>query len=100
PRAGLTWAIELSGSGGTGGSGGSDGSGGDADVYDLDAFSATRDAVMSLRAAGKRVVCHLDVGVADRRRPDFGRYPAGVLGAPASATTRYVDIRDWAALAP
>jgi hypothetical protein len=91
PRPGMSWQIQLTGPLDPAA---------DADVYDLDVFATARDTVLTLRAAGKRVVCHVDVGLADSARPDYARFPPAVLGAAASSTARHVDIRDWAALAP
>ena len=34
----------------------------------------------ALHALGKHVICYIDVGTAENFRPDYGSFPASVLG--------------------
>ncbi|MDG4785547.1 endo alpha-1,4 polygalactosaminidase [Micromonospora sp. WMMD1102] len=80
----------------------------DAQVYVLDGFDTTLETARRLRADGRRLVCHVEVGIFLETRSDAGRFPAGVLGAPARAPGqpsrtprgRWLDVRQWSALAP
>lgn len=72
-----------------------------ADVFELDAFSTTAADVDRLHAAGRRVICHVDAGTYEDNRPDAGRFPAAVLGAPNGRPgERWLDVRQWTTLEP
>jgi hypothetical protein len=93
PSAGLTWQWQLSGA--------LDRSV-DARVYDVDAVEAGAADVAALHAAGRRVVCYVNVGAYERERPDAGRFPAAVLGKELAGWPgeRWLDVRRWDVLEP
>ncbi|MFC7547612.1 endo alpha-1,4 polygalactosaminidase [Plantactinospora sp. GCM10030261] len=72
----------------------------DAEVFVLDPFATTADVTDRLRARNRRLICSVEVGTYDPRRPDASRFPADVLGAPAGGDRRWLDIRRWDVLAP
>jgi hypothetical protein len=119
------------GSGGSGGStegsGGSEGAGGTGDsrwippqhltwywqlqgtisnsepvaAYDIDGFDNTAVEVAALHAAGKHVICYIDVGTAENFRSDFSSFPASVQGATNGwPGEKWLDIRALSTLEP
>lgn len=73
----------------------------DADVYELDAFATAAADVTRLHAAGRLVICYVNAGVSEDFRPDAGRYPDSVQGAPTgSPGERWLDVRRWDELRP
>lgn len=65
-----------------------------AGVYDVDGFETTAAEVAGLHAAGKRVVCYVDVGTAENFRPDYYSFPQTVLGRTNGwPGERWLDIR-------
>ena len=63
-------------------------------VYDVDGFETTAAEVAALHAAGKRVVCYVDVGTAENFRPDYSSFPKSVLGRSNGwPGERWLDIR-------
>lgn len=91
PRAGLSWQIQLIGAVTAAAS---------FTVYDLDPFTTPAQTVAGLRAAGRHVMCHVDIGAADLTLPDSARLTGAVLGASAGRHARWLDIRQWATIAP
>jgi hypothetical protein len=96
PRASLRWQVQLVGSV-------MDNLG--ANVYDLDPYVTATQTIADLRAHGSQTICHLDVGVADAELPDAPRLGGRLLGAPVAAADgsvrgRWLDIRQWARIAP
>jgi hypothetical protein len=51
-----------------------------ASVYDVDGFETSAAQVAALHAQGRHVVCYIDVGTAEKFRPDYKEFPASVLG--------------------
>lgn len=51
-----------------------------ADVFELDLFETSQDAIDSLHEAGKRVICYINVGAWEEYRPDSVDFPASVIG--------------------
>ncbi len=49
-------------------------------AYDIDGFETTAKQVEELHALGKHVICYIDVGTAEKFRPDYKEFPASVLG--------------------
>lgn len=49
-------------------------------VYDIDGSENSSDVVNSLHAAGRHVICYIDVGAAEDYRPDYDKFPASVKG--------------------
>ena len=93
PPAGTTWQWQLSGQ--------LDLSTGAA-VFDLDAQETSAATVARLQAAGRHVICYVDVGTWESYRPDAGAYPEDLLGNPVDGwpDERWLDIRAISRLAP
>jgi len=80
----------------------------EAQVYALDVFRTSLEEARRLRADGRRLMCHVEVGVYQESRPDAARFPAAVLGEPArvpgqpggAPRGRWLDIRQWSTLEP
>jgi hypothetical protein len=49
-------------------------------VYDIDGQNATAADVAAIHAAGAIAVCYVDVGSLEQGRPDYGEFPASVIG--------------------
>jgi len=65
-----------------------------ASVYDVDGFETSASEVAALHAAGRHVVCYVDVGTAENFRPDYDEFPAAVLGKKNGwPGERWIDIR-------
>ncbi len=69
-------------------------------VYDIDGFDNSAATVAALHRRGDRVICYIEVGAAERYRPDYRRFPTFVLGRvmPGYPAERYLDIRSNAVL--
>jgi hypothetical protein len=48
---------------------------------DIDGFNNGASEVAALHAAGQRAICYIDVGTAENWRPDYGKFPASVMGS-------------------
>jgi len=66
-----------------------------AQLYDVDGFETSAAQVAALHARGIRVICYVDVGTAEKWRPDYRRFPRSVLGRPDAGWPgeRWIDIR-------
>jgi hypothetical protein len=73
-----------------------------ASTYDVDAFETTAAQVRALHRRGRKVICYVNVGAYENWRPDHGKFPRSVLGAPLDgwAGERWLDIRRWDVLQP
>lgn len=73
-----------------------------ADVYDLDYETTTAEQVAALHAAGRRVICYVNVGAWEEYRPDAGEFPPAVIGKVYAGypDERWLDIRRIDQLAP
>lgn len=92
PKAGLSWQWQLSGP--------IDQSV-DVDVYDIDLFENSAAVVSALHAAGRKVICYLDVGSYESFRPDQASFPASVRGKSNGwAGENWLDIRQIEVLQP
>jgi hypothetical protein len=92
PPQHLTWYWQLTGKIKTGE---------DVEVYDVDGFETSAAEVAALHAEGKRVICYIDVGTAEKFRPDYKDFPKSVLGRPNGwPGERWLDIRQLAILEP
>ena len=70
-------------------------------VTDLDGWNTSAATVARLHARGQHVVCYVDVGTWERWRPDAGRFPRSVLGAPNGwPGERWLDVRRQSVLRP
>lgn len=91
-RPGLTWQWQLSGPLDLSVR---------ADVFELDAFTATAAQVARLHAAGRRVICYVNAGAYEDFRPDARRFPAALIGRSNGwPGERWLDIRGWDMLRP
>jgi hypothetical protein len=85
PPARLTWYWQLQGA---------VKSGLPVAAYDIDGFENSASAVAQLHAEGRRVICYIDVGTAEKFRPDYHEFPASVLGRSNGwPGERWLDIR-------
>ncbi len=93
PGPGLHWQWQLRGRSDLGVT---------ADVYDLDWQDTSPDLVARLHAAGRRVICYVDIGAVESYRPDAGSFAASVQGRRVDGypEERYLDVRQVATLAP
>jgi hypothetical protein len=70
-------------------------------AYDIDAFENSAAEVATLHAQGKRAICYVDVGTAERFRPDCSSFPPSVLGRSNGwPGERWLDIRRLAVIEP
>ncbi|HKE79385.1 MAG TPA: endo alpha-1,4 polygalactosaminidase [Solirubrobacteraceae bacterium] len=74
----------------------------DAQMYDIDLFDNAASVVASLHAAGRHVVCYLDVGTYEPGRPDSSAFPQSVIGKelPDWPGEHWLDIRRLDVLGP
>lgn len=72
-----------------------------ADVYDIDGAGSTAADVARLHAAGRYVICYVNVGTIEDFRVDAGAFPRHLIGKPNGwPGERWLDIRQPAALDP
>ncbi|MEY9849944.1 endo alpha-1,4 polygalactosaminidase [Streptacidiphilus sp. MAP5-3] len=73
-----------------------------ADVYDIDAVDNSAQVVAALHAAGRKVVCYVNVGAWEPYRPDAARFPSSLLGKPLDGwpDERWLDVRRLDVLRP
>ncbi len=70
-------------------------------AYDIDGFDNSASEVAALHAAGKHVICYIDVGTWENWRADANRFPPSVLGATNGwPGERWLDIRQLSVLEP
>ncbi len=70
-------------------------------AYDIDGFENEASEVAALHAQGKRVICYIDVGTAEKFRPDYSSFPASTLGRSNGwPGERWLDIRRLSAIEP
>ena len=93
PNAGLSWQWQLTGT--------VDQSV-DAAVYDIDMFENDAAVVAELHAAGRKVICYIDVGGWEDYRSDAAQFPASVKGKTIAGwpSERWLDIRQLDVLRP
>ncbi|HEX5927277.1 MAG TPA: endo alpha-1,4 polygalactosaminidase [Baekduia sp.] len=74
----------------------------DAQMYDVDLFDNPATVVAALHAAGRHVVCYIDVGTYEPGRPDSGSFPAAVIGneLPDWPGEHWLDVRRLDVLGP
>jgi hypothetical protein len=73
----------------------------DAAVYDIDLFENDASVVASLHAAGRKVICYVEVGSFEDFRPDQGAFPNSLLGkANGWPGERWIDVRQIEVLRP
>ncbi len=67
------------------------------DVFELDLFETSQDAIDSLHDARKRVICYINVGAWEEYRPDALDFPASVIGKEyiGWAGERWLDISNY-----
>ncbi|MER5528040.1 endo alpha-1,4 polygalactosaminidase [Streptomyces sp. NPDC002677] len=92
PRPGLAWQWQLDGEVRPTV---------DVPVYDIDGFENSRADVARLHAAGRKVICYVNVGAWENFRPDKDDFPRSVLGSTNGwAGERWLDIRKLSVLRP
>ncbi|WP_245795856.1 endo alpha-1,4 polygalactosaminidase [Actinacidiphila alni] len=92
PKAGTPWQWQLSGTVDTSV---------DVPVYDIDGFENGADVVRRLHAAGRKVICYINVGAWESFRPDAKDFPASVRGdGDGWDGERWLDIRRIDVLRP
>jgi hypothetical protein len=70
-------------------------------AYDIDGFENEASEVAALHAQGKHVICYIDVGTAEKFRPDYASFPASTLGRSNGwPGERWLDIRQLHAIEP
>ena len=71
-------------------------------LYDIDLYDTPATKVKQIHAQNQRAICYMSAGSSENWRPDFGQFPANVLGANMDgwAGERWLDIRNISALAP
>jgi hypothetical protein len=85
PPAHLTWYWQLQGTVNNGER---------VAAYDIDGFENGAAEVAALHARAIHVICYIDVGTAERFRPDYAQFPAAVLGRSNGwPGERWLDIR-------
>jgi len=64
-------------------------------MYDIDLFDNSASVVSALHAAGRKVICYMEVGAWENYRPDAASFPTSILGSVMGGypNERYVDIR-------
>ncbi|MGB5820672.1 MAG: endo alpha-1,4 polygalactosaminidase [Saonia sp.] len=74
----------------------------EAEVVDIDAFSATPTLVSNLKAQGKKVIAYISVGSVENFRDDADQFPQEVIGAVYEGfeDENWLDIRNIDAIAP
>jgi hypothetical protein len=74
----------------------------DAGTFVVDAFDVDAATVAALHRQGRTVICYVNAGAREEWRPDAGRYPADVVGAPLDGWPgeRWVDVRRTDVLLP
>lgn len=91
PKAGLTWQWQLSGT---------VDSSVNVQVYDIDGDTSA-SVVAKLHAAGRKVICYVDVGSYEDFRSDAAEFPASVLGKSNGwPGEKWLDIRQISVLKP
>ncbi|HYB28976.1 MAG TPA: endo alpha-1,4 polygalactosaminidase [Solirubrobacteraceae bacterium] len=70
-------------------------------AYDIDGFDNTAAEVATLHAAGKHVICYIDVGTWEDWRSDASEFPSSVLGnGNGWPGEKWLDIRQLSVLEP
>ncbi len=70
-------------------------------AYDIDGFENSAVEVATLHSQGKHVICYIDVGTAEKFRPDYSEFPKSVLGRGNGwPGERWLDIRQLSVLEP
>ncbi|MGH7471634.1 MAG: endo alpha-1,4 polygalactosaminidase [Longimicrobiales bacterium] len=66
-----------------------------AEVYDIDLFETPAAVITGLHARNIVVLCYFSAGSAERRAPDYNRFPSGSLGRQLDGypNERWLDIR-------
>jgi hypothetical protein len=70
-------------------------------AIDIDGFDNGASEVAALHAVGQRAICYIDVGTAENWRPDYGKFPASVMGASNGwPGENWLNVADLATLEP
>lgn len=67
----------------------------DVDIYDIDLFEASDEAIATLKAEGRRVICYYSAGSSEDWRPDFDEFGDADMGEPLDGWEgeRWLDVR-------
>src|SRR3954452_2740978 len=86
PKVGISWQWQLSGKIDTSVN---------ASVFDVDMFETPKSTVTALHNKGRKVICYVSIGSAEKGRPDYNKFPASILGKKLNGwpNERWVDIR-------
>jgi hypothetical protein len=72
-----------------------------AQVYDIDGVGNSAQVVAALHAAGRKVICYVNVGAYENFRADAARFAPGLLGlSDGWPGERWLDIRQISRLRP
>ena len=72
-----------------------------AGAYDIDGFDNSASEVAALHAAGKRVICYIDVGTWENWRSDAGKFPSSSQGSDNGwPGEKWLDVRRLSVLEP
>jgi len=93
PTRGLTWQWQLTGTIDTSLA---------IQVYDVDAVTTPASTVAALQAAGKHVICYVNVGARESFRDDASSFPPAVVGSGLEGWPgeNWLDVRQWDTLRP
>lgn len=71
-------------------------------AYDIDGFDTDASLVATLHGQGRKAICYISAGSSEDWRPDFGQFPAEVLGNPLDGWPgeRWLDVRRLDVLGP
>ncbi len=72
------------------------------EMYDIDLFDTSQNAINQLHADGRIVICYFSAGSWEDWRDDAGQFPASVLGSTLDGwpDEKWLDIRQLDVLAP
>ena len=92
PKPGLTWQWQLTQPVDTTVN---------AQVYDIDGTENSAAVVSALHAAGRKVICYVNVGAAESFRPDAKAFPVSVIGQSNGwPGEHWLDVRQLGVLRP
>jgi hypothetical protein len=72
-----------------------------ANVYDIDGFNTSREAIATIHSQQSKAICYLSAGTWEKWRPDAGKFPRKVIGISNGwKGEQWLDIRQTAILLP
>jgi hypothetical protein len=93
PTVGQSWHIQYTGDLDTSV---------DVQIYNVDLFDTSAEAIANLHHAGRKVMCYFSAGSFEDWRPDTALFPPAVLGKDLDGWEgeKWLDIRNLTALTP